>query len=142
MVKAAANNTSHTARKGALADVNSLQRASSGTVSGDFDGESAAKKNPAFTGVSANKHGDSGTKEMVPRARIELATRGFSVRNTSDVNAVNTSTCGGDSGECTLKSTLDDAETSHLDGIREALSGLSKDDIITLLMDALGGDGR
>ena len=80
--------------------------------------------------------------EMVPRARIELATRGFSVRTTSDVNADNTSTCGGNPSEGTLKSTLDDAKTSHLDAIRETLSGLSKDGIITLLMGALGGDGR
>jgi len=45
--------------------------------SGDIDG---TNKIPVHTGLSANKHGDIRKKEMVPRARIELATRGFSVR--------------------------------------------------------------
>ncbi len=82
------------------------------------------------------------TKEMVQRARIELATRGFSVRTTSDVNADNTSTCGGNPSEGTLKSTLDDAKTSHLDTIREALAGLSRDDLMALLVDAIVGSSR
>ena len=38
------------------------------------------EKNTAFTGVSANKHGISGQKKMVPRGGIEPPTRGFSVR--------------------------------------------------------------
>ena len=76
---------------------------------------------------------------MVPRARIELATRGFSVRTTSDVNADNTSTCGGNSSEGTLKSTLDDAKTSQMNTLRDALAGLSRDDLITILADVLKG---
>ena len=72
--------TSQGTLKGTLADVKTLHFTSPDAVSGDFAGEVTGNENPVFTGVSANKHGDRGKKEMVPRARIELATRGFSVR--------------------------------------------------------------
>ena len=46
-------------------------------VSGELWDIGGANKKNVITGVSANKHGGMGKKEMVPRARIELATRGF-----------------------------------------------------------------
>ncbi|HOH30884.1 MAG TPA: hypothetical protein PLC40_14495 [Candidatus Hydrogenedentes bacterium] len=42
-------------------------------------------------------------------------------------------------GEGTPKGTLDDAKTSQIDAIREALAGLSRDDLIVLLADVLKG---
>ena len=46
-------------------------------VSGELWDIGGANKKNVITGVSANKHGGMSKKEMVPRARIELATRGF-----------------------------------------------------------------
>ena len=59
---------------------NSCADVQNGAFSCNSDGEQASTENPVFTGVLTNKHGDLSEKEMVPRARIELATRGFSVR--------------------------------------------------------------
>ena len=49
---------------------------------------------------------------------------------------------GGIGGQCTSKGTLDDAKTSQIDGIREALAAMSKDDLIALLADALADGGE
>jgi len=59
---------------------NSCADVQNSAFSCNSDGEQASTENPVFTGVLTNKHGDLSEKEMVPRARIELATRGFSVR--------------------------------------------------------------
>ena len=77
---------------------------------------------------------------MVPRARIELATRGFSVRNASDENPKNTGGSGVDDEEVTPKVTPADAKTSQIEDIRAALAGLSKDELIGLLADALASN--
>ncbi len=60
-----------------LGDGKTLQSTS---ISGNMDVCGGAKQNPVLTGVSANKHGDSGQNKMVPRGGIEPPTRGFSVR--------------------------------------------------------------
>ena len=59
---------------------NSCADVQNSAFSCNSDGEQGTTENPVFTGVSSNKHGAIAEKEMVPRARIELATRGFSVR--------------------------------------------------------------
>ena len=51
-----------------------------GAFSCKTDGKGRTEKNTVNTGVSANKHGDSGQNKMVPRGGIEPPTRGFSVR--------------------------------------------------------------
>jgi hypothetical protein len=107
--------------------------------SSNFDGEQGTTENPVFTGVSSNKHGAIAEKEMVPRARIELATRGFSVRNTSDVNPIESGISGHQEANPTANPTVDTTKTAHLDGIRAQLSGLSKDELISLLADTLAG---
>ena len=46
---------------------------------------------------------------------------------------------GGVGDDTTLNPTLDDAKTSQMDAIRAALAGLSRDELISLLADALAG---
>ncbi|OQB31005.1 MAG: hypothetical protein BWY07_02450 [Candidatus Hydrogenedentes bacterium ADurb.Bin170] len=72
--------------------------------------------------------------EMVPRARIELATRGFSVRDASDASAIDSTTCEGSESCVTPGVTPDDTKHALL---KELLQGLSKEEIIALLAEKL-----
>jgi len=47
-----------------------------------------------------------------------------------------------DKSHTTLNPTLPDAKTSHLDAIREALAGLSRDELLGMLADALADGGE
>ena len=76
-VWAAENAHTEGALKGTLPDGETMQNVS---YFGNMRDDDETEKDAVNTGVLANKHGIEGQKEMVPRARIELATRGFSVR--------------------------------------------------------------
>lgn len=45
----------------------------------------------------------------------------------------------GEKSHTTLETTLPDAKTSQIDAIRAALAGLSKEELLGILADALGG---
>ncbi len=74
---------------------------------------------------------------MVNGAGLEPTAAGLKVRCGSELKSTNTGVSGPDETQGTLKGTLDDAKTSHIDAIREVLAGLSKEDLIALPADTL-----
>lgn len=137
--EAAADTTSHTTLNPTLVDVNLCPKrhfiASTGE-DGVCDGtEEKQAKTPVNTGFLIGGRG--GNRTRIPSRGTDFKSVVYDA-----IQSINTGVNDDGKADTTLNPTLDDAKTSHLDAIRETLSGLSKDDIITLLMDALGGDGR
>ena len=75
--------------------------------------------------------------KMVNGAGLEPATTGLKVRCDSELNPINTRVSGPDETHPLPKPLPGNAKTSQDDGIRAALAGLSRNELIALLADAL-----
>ena len=76
---------------------------------------------------------------MVNGAGFEPAATGLKVRHEPPASDETAGTSGAEITDPTLNPTPTTPKTTHIDAIRAALAGLSKDELIALLADALGG---
>lgn len=108
---------------------NSCADVHNGAFSCNSDNNTGTTENPVNIGVLTNKHGDMGKKEMVPRDRIELSTRGFSVRNDSNQNGHGSSMLD-ENGESVRTYS---AQNTKLDVILSVIRNLPDDDKTALM---------
>jgi integrase len=134
----AGNAETHTTSNPTLPDGETVQKgALFGIMRDSITGGLASRintQNPCFTGVSGDilpswASGGIGIHD------------GLKIHSVSPENPINTGVPEGEGAHTTSNPTLTPHQNAHLDGIRAALSGLTRDELLTLLADALA-DGK
>jgi integrase len=133
------NTTSDTTSETTLADVKTLHHTAISDnmhrMKSHNGGKAKTRAKPCITGVCS---------DILPvRASGGIGIHdGLKIRSAYSEKHLNTGVSGHPEPDTTSETTPADAKTTHSDAIRAALAGLSRDEIITMLADALAaGEG-